>query len=208
LEERSTFTDYRSEYPVGDLTVRQYGTSLSDIRSDHVKRYQFATKYVFDEESVLDAACGTGYGSWILAQQSKNVTGMDISEHALDWARKYWSGPEYILGDVQREKLGYHDAIVSFETLEHLAHPEWALHSFREAAPLLIASVPNQERYPFDPEKFKDDPYPHLKHYTPEEFEELLDKANFSVISKFCQKDKKGEITLGTDGMFLIYVCR
>jgi hypothetical protein len=52
----------------------------------------------------------------------------------------------------------------------------------------------------FDPEKFKDDPYPHLKHYTPEEFEELLDKANFSVISKFCQKDKKGEITLGTDG--------
>jgi 2-polyprenyl-3-methyl-5-hydroxy-6-metoxy-1,4-benzoquinol methylase len=108
---------------VGDLTVRQYGTSLSDIRSDHVKRYQFATKYVFDEESVLDAACGTGYGSWILSQHSKNVTGMDISEHALDWATKYWSGPEYILGDVQREKLGYYDAIVSFETLEHLSHP-------------------------------------------------------------------------------------
>lgn len=192
---------------MGDLTVRQYGTTLDEIRPDHIRRYQFALDYIQPYDVVLDAACGTGYGSWLLSKVC-SVTGIDISDHALDWANKYWKGPRYIKADLLEAKLGTYDLITSFETLEHLPNPEKVVRKFRQCTDLLIASVPNELKYPFNPEKFKHDPYPHLRHYIPDEFEELLNEGNFEVISRFCQKDKQGEITKGTDGIFLIYVCR
>lgn len=192
---------------MGDLTVRQYGTKLEDIRADHVKRYQFALDQLYEEDQVLDAACGVGYGSWLL-QRKCDVTGIDISDHAIQFAKKYWSGPHYLKADLQETRIGQYDAIVSFETLEHLVDPETVLYKFRASTDLLIASVPNEELYPFNADKFKDDPYPHLRHYTPDEFEYLLNRANFEVVTKHCQKSKHGEVESGTDGMFLIYVCR
>lgn len=194
---------------MGDLTVRQYGKKLSDIREDHVNRYKFAIEKLYLEEKILDAACGCGYGSWMLHEDGKDVTGLDISEHALNFAKSFWSGPKYIKADVQAQTLDCYDAIISFETLEHLPHPDLALRKFRNSTSgLLLASVPNQDIYPFDSEKFKNDPYPHLRHYTPREFEDLLESADFEVLDKFCQKNKSGKVVPGTDGMFLVYVCR
>lgn len=75
-------------------------------------------------------------------------------------------------------------------------------------APLIIASVPNEERYPFSAERFAGDKYPHKRHYTPDQFHSLLNDAGFVVESRWCQKDKQGEVVKGTDGIFLIYVAR
>jgi hypothetical protein len=91
--------------------------------------------------------------------------------------------------------------LVSFETLEHLDAPETVLAI---PAPLIIASVPNEERYPFSAERFAGDRYPHKRHYTPREFQDLLEKSGYQVDEWYCQKDKLGDIHPGTDGIFLI----
>lgn len=182
--------------------TRQYGP-IEQIRRDHVRRYLLAAE-ILQKKKVLDLACGCGYGSWLLHGAGNEVTGVDIEPEAIAYARKHYQGPEYRCESAEGFK-GSFEAIVSFETLEHLDRPEVVLAI---EAPLIIASVPNEERYPFSKEKFAGDKYPHKRHYTPQEFEELLNSAGYEVTDKFCQKDKHGDIHPGSDGMFMIYAAR
>jgi 2-polyprenyl-3-methyl-5-hydroxy-6-metoxy-1,4-benzoquinol methylase len=184
---------------------RQYGKSIDQIRLDHVNRYKFASELVSGD--VLDAACGVGYGSRILHDAGCRVTGIDIDEKAIAAAKKYYPGPQYICCDVRDCFLGTFDAVVSFETLEHVEKPEVAINYFRGCAKNLVASVPNEEHYPFVAKNFKWDDYPHFRHYRPHEFEKLLTSCGWNVMSKHCQKGKHAPVVEGTDGMFIIFVC-
>ncbi len=181
--------------------TRQYGSRLSKIRLDHVARYEFAASRLKGKK-VLDLACGCGYGSWILKQAGNEVTGVDIEPEAIRYAKANYQGPSYLCQKGE-ETAGHWDALVSFETLEHLDRPEDVLSI---QAPLVIASVPNEERFQFDAKLFSGDKYPHKRHYTPSQFEKLLNDAGFKVREKFCQPTKRGEIQEGTEGLFLIYV--
>lgn len=152
---------------------------------------------------VLDLACGCGYGSWILHGAGNEVTGADIETEAIAYAKRHYQGPTYLCQAAEETK-GAYDALVTFETLEHLDDPSIVLRTVQ--APLVFASVPNEERYPFSVERFAGDDYPHKRHYTPKEFDELLEDAGFKVRERFCQPTKHGDIQEGTDGLFLIYV--
>lgn len=181
---------------------RQYGEKVENIRRDHVLRYLFAAENIPDGSRVVDIACGCGYGSWILKEAGHEVTGVDISDEAISYAQQHYKGPTYTCQKAEDVK-GEWDAIVTLETLEHIATPEVVLNL---QAPLLIASVPNEEKYRFSEKKFAADAYPHLRHYTPQEFERLLYGCGFKVMQWFCQKDNGGEIFTGTDGKFLLVV--
>ena len=185
--------------------TRQYAPTLFGIAPDHVKRYQFAASAISAGLRVLDAACGCGYGSRVLSDSRLAVAGVDINQDAIEWARKYFPGPNYILGDVTELDLDA-DVLVTFETLEHLKEPEKLLTGV--SAKGLFASVPNEEVYPFDAKKFGGDEYPHQRHYTPAQFDDLLASCGWNVKKRFCQMDKSGAITPGTDGMFLLYVAK
>ena len=183
---------------------RQYGP-IEKIKRDHVNRYLFAAERLRGKK-VLDLACGCGYGSWILHGAGNEVTGVDIEPEAIAYAQKHYQGPTYLC-QAGEETRGVFDALVTFETLEHLEAPLAVVDSV--VAPLVIASVPNEERYPFQAERFAGDKYPHKRHYTPAEFEDLLKSAGYEVTEKFCQQDKQhGDIKPGTDGRFLIYIAR
>ena len=174
----------------------------------HVKRYLFASEHSFGR--VLDAACGVGYGSALLRASCPEVVGVDKSQDAVDWAERYFPGPSYICGDIEQSPWeGRFDTVVSLETIEHIKDPEKALKAFRVAcAGIFIASVPNEEKYPFKAETFANDESPHFRHYTPVEFEGLLSSCGFTVMAKFCQVEKtRPEVVEGTDGKFLIYIC-
>ena len=54
--------------------------------ADHLKRYEFAKTYCKDK-SVLDIACGTGYGTYELAQVATKVLGVDIDQDAVKLAK-------------------------------------------------------------------------------------------------------------------------
>jgi 2-polyprenyl-3-methyl-5-hydroxy-6-metoxy-1,4-benzoquinol methylase len=182
---------------------RQQAPDLSGIHQGHLERYFFAKDRV--SGTVLDAACGCGYGSKIMHDSGSFVTGIDLEREAIDYARLNYPGPEYILADASKYS-GEYDWVVSFETIEHLKNPEDALRCFRSARRLIL-STPNQTHYPFDPSRFEGDKFPHIRHYTPEELDELLKKCGWKVLEKHCQRGKKSTVTRGTDGMFIIYVC-
>lgn len=186
---------------------RQWAREFQDITPHHLGRYLLASRYASGR--VLDAACGCGYGSKILHEETGDVVGVDIEAEAIEWARSNFPGPQYIHGDIlQAPWAGSFETVVSLETIEHLKDPRPALEGFRNCCTgSLIVSVPNQKRYPFDPGRFAKDKYPHFRHYTPEQFEELLESCGFAVMEFFCQKDKRGEIYGGADGMFLIAIC-
>jgi SAM-dependent methyltransferase len=195
-----TFQTYQS----GKKKDRQYG-KLPEIRPDHRRRYLYAANVLPPGSRVLDLACGCGYGSWILHIGGLNVKAIDVSEEAIEYAKEHYEGPQYFCGKAEDAK-GEVDALVTFETLEHLSDPAILLRNVK--AKVLIASVPNEERYPFKKEKFEGETYPHLRHYTPKEFEGLLNDSGYQVKAMLCQKDKLGYVYPGTDGMFLIAIAQ
>ena len=61
---------------------------------EHIHRYHFA-KQLVNNKVVLDAACGSGYGSALLAEEAKEVYGIDISEEAIEYARSNYEKVKY-----------------------------------------------------------------------------------------------------------------
>jgi len=192
---------------------RQTAPTLAGIDPGHLYRYIFAKSMARGD--VLDCACGVGYGAWIMASDdSCHVTAVDISQDAIDYARQHYPYPhiQWVVGDCMDKPWGEEkfDLILSLETIEHLSEPQRLLKHFYDSAKpgcKLIASTPNQEQYPFDRERYKDDEYPHQRHYTPKQFEGLLYDAGWQVIHRGTQLNKSGVVVNGSGGMFLIYTC-
>jgi 2-polyprenyl-3-methyl-5-hydroxy-6-metoxy-1,4-benzoquinol methylase len=95
----------------------------------HLERYRFASRFA-QEGSILDIACGVGYGTHLLASLAAPGTrliGVDIAADALAIARSEYAEPgiEYFQSDCMTFASDTpFDTIVSLETLEHLAEPE------------------------------------------------------------------------------------
>lgn len=119
----------------------------------HVARYHAACECVRPHDRVLDASCGLGYGSHVLARNSvaSHVLGVDIDARTIAYATDNYSDARvtFAQGDVQRLADlpdSSVDVVVSFETLEHVPDPVAALREFhRVLTPggRVIASVPN-----------------------------------------------------------------
>lgn len=101
---------------------------------DHLRRYVNSIKYA-DNKNILDVACGTGYGMFLLSSIAKKVTGIDISKEALDYASniRYFCPVEFIKLDLNKDRIsGKYDYIVSFETIEHLEKPEFFMNQIND----------------------------------------------------------------------------
>jgi hypothetical protein len=159
---------------------RQYGTTLADIRADHVGRYIWAAGMI-GGESAIDAACGCGYGAAILADaDARTVLAMDRDAEALDYAACNWRRPNiwWVQTDLERCRwLPPCDSVISFETIEHLTDPIPFLCAARDAASRLYCSVPNEAVIPKTPGRF---PH-HVRHYRPEELQQLLDDCGWKI---------------------------
>lgn len=198
-------------YDLGHGKERQIATKLRGIRADHKARYEFVGSHCGEVESVLDIACGIGYGSKILSRKLRcaEITGVDLSEFAISFAKRYYSGPniKYICDDARKHAAGREfDVIVSFETLEHIDVEDEYLSLLRglvNADGKLFISTPNQDLYPFDKTK---NPF-HVRHHTDQELVAVLRRNGWKVVSKQCQKDRiPGVVEDGSAGLFLLYV--
>lgn len=128
--------------PKGGLDVRAYVAQEHKQGIHHLGRYTWALPLVENRIRLLDIACGAGYGSKLLADAhpSLEVLGVDYDERAVEYARKHYSAPNlsYRAGNLvtwttsDGAPLGRFDAIVSFDTLEHLLHREIALIEIAE----------------------------------------------------------------------------
>jgi ubiquinone/menaquinone biosynthesis C-methylase UbiE len=167
---------------VGELpwTGERLVTGVSgDVALEHLHRYALAMELASDK-TVLDIACGEGYGSDLLAGVGRWVVGIDINPDSIRHAsRKYVrDNLEFRVGSATRLPIGPAsvDLIVSFETLEHLAEHEAMMGEIKRVlAPggILIMSTPDRRNYSDIP-KYAN-PY-HVKELYCDEFAELIDR--------------------------------
>jgi 2-polyprenyl-3-methyl-5-hydroxy-6-metoxy-1,4-benzoquinol methylase len=92
------------------------------MEAEHLARYRWAASAVRGR-TVLDVACGTGYGSAMLLQAgARSVWSVDVSAAALEFALAEYAGPRYVRADLFGLPLraASVDVVVSLETIEHV----------------------------------------------------------------------------------------
>lgn len=131
------------------------GAADHELETEHMLRYEFAGQFVSNKR-VLDAACGTGYGSAMMAKTALSVWGIDISREAVAFAEADYadSGAHFVCGSVTELPFedNAFDVVVSYETLEHIdarSQELFLAEIKRVLAPdgMLIMSTPNREVY-------------------------------------------------------------
>ncbi|MBN1526102.1 MAG: methyltransferase domain-containing protein [Candidatus Omnitrophica bacterium] len=93
----------------------------------HFGRYRFFLKHVKPRDSVLDIACGSGYGSELLASKALAVRGVDGDRKTIEYARRNHGRPNIRFDASPVESFDpkeLYSKIISVETIEHLAEPE------------------------------------------------------------------------------------
>ncbi|MBK8267447.1 MAG: class I SAM-dependent methyltransferase [Planctomycetes bacterium] len=174
---------------------RQIGSTIEEIELGHRARYYWALQRLFHDARVLDAACGNGYGSRILADGGCHVFGIDISPEAIAFARHHFAHPNisHAIAPIDDGRslahaAGKHapfDAAVSLETIEHVDDAVALLRALRELLKpggLLLCSTPNAAVVPLEQSAF------HRRHYTIEEMSGLLRDTGFMGVEWFGQE--------------------
>ena len=157
------------------------------ILSIHEARYRFAAP-LCENLVVLDMACGAGYGSAILAERARAVVGGDIDTGAVEFGRKHYSLENLRLEVMDALKIpaqaGQFQAVVSFETIEHVSDASRFLEEVARVMTddgIFIVStpaVPVTDSSPRNPH--------HVIEWAPADFRELLSQR-FSSVELFGQ---------------------
>ncbi|MBN1530843.1 MAG: class I SAM-dependent methyltransferase [Thermoleophilaceae bacterium] len=160
------------------------GSNGELVEAEHRARYWWAADYV-ESKDVLDAGCGTGFGTAMLAERHPaRLVGVDIAPDALERARRLAPNAEIARGDLR--ELPFEDSsfdiVVCFEVIEHIERADEVLDELRrvlrETGCLLISS-PNRDVYtPGNPH--------HVHEYLPDELEATL-RSRFEHVELFRQ---------------------
>ncbi|MDT8438208.1 MAG: class I SAM-dependent methyltransferase [Wenzhouxiangellaceae bacterium] len=129
---------------------------VREIFYEHWHRYAWAARRV-DGLRVLDCACGEGYGSALLARRAVRVDGVDLDAATIEHARARYRADNLAFHAASALELPFDadcfDAVVSFETLEHLAEHDRLLTEFRRVLKpggFLVLSSPDRKTYSDD----------------------------------------------------------
>lgn len=169
------------------------GKTEKRVWDDHIARYRFASKFT-KGKSVLDAACGDGYGSVYL--DANSYLGLDIDRETIIQAvskyKSYGNRVDFMNANLDNETL-YNmlfDVIVCFETIEHVTNPEFVLgnfYNYLKQDGILLISTPNYTiTKGLNPH--------HVQEWTKAGFVSLLAKAGFIVYDVLGQRPRPKSI--------------
>lgn len=161
------------------------------MRVEHCARYLWAADFLSREgcASVADLASGRGYGSAMLARAAETVVGADRDRGSVEDAERRYgrAGVTFCCRDFDHAPLRLpgapFDAVVCFETLEHVRHPRVLLAGIRDVlrdGGRLLLSVPNDRFERVDENGNNLDPF-HLHVFERGEVLGLLGDTGFRV---------------------------
>lgn len=137
----------------GERIIPPKEGEVSFLFNRHRMAYLFASRFS-QKKIVLDAGCGTGYGSHILANTEARVYGIDYSFQAIKYSTANYSheNSNFIVMDVNY--LGFRDCtfdlIVSFQVIEHMRHLDLYLNELirvlKDEGTILISTPNVQEK--------------------------------------------------------------
>ncbi len=164
---------------------------VREIWYEHWHRYVFA-RGLARGKRVLDAACGEGYGSALLADVAASVTGVDISADAIAHAKSRYgttANLQFRCDDCTQLSFAPNtfDLVVSFETLEHVEAQESLVAGFARSLSvegILVISSPDKKTYS-DERGFSNEF--HVRELYRDELLNLL-RAHFPFVRLYGQK--------------------
>lgn len=151
------------------------------MESEHRARYAWAGQLAEGRE-VLDAGCGSGYGTEILAAAgAQRVVGIDISDDAIEYARSSFAAPSIEFRQAGLHQMpfedGTFDLAACFEVIEHVDRQQHAIGELRRVLRpegILAISSPNRNVY------LAGNPH-HTHEFVPEELAQVL-ASEFSEV--------------------------
>lgn len=169
------------------------------IYAEHLTRYQAAQK-ISANKIVLDIACGSGYGTKLLAQKAKQVYGVDIDADSVAYAKQNYGAKniDYRVGDGESIPLPDDsvDLVITFETIEHVKDYKRFVKEVKrilKADGLVIVSTPNDL-------EFAEGNHFHLHEFEEQELTTML-RQEFAVIDPYYQATWK-YVALGAADIF------
>ena len=176
---------------------RQTANRLSEIRLDHLLRYQLAKDFIslnsHKINSCLDLFCGNGYGTFILSDAFPTLEfhGIDGSSDAIMCANEYYSlrNNKYETKIFPFSYSRSYEMIVCFESLEHVNDDSSLVRFINNSlvqGGYLLLSVPNESLHSLEL-----NPHPfHFRHY---KYDEILSMfgSNFKVLNWYGQNTYK-----------------
>ena len=181
----------------------------ADLWNEHISRYVFAASLsrtgAHIATRILDAGCGTGYGTSLLHRRNAaTVLGIDLSPDAITHARREYSaaGAQFAIGRCEALPVpgGSVGMITAFEVIEHLDAWREFLQESRRAltgSGLLLVSTPNRAVYAESRGDSGPNPF-HVHEFDFDEFSREL-SAVFPFVQIFGQ-NHTGTITLSALG--------
>ncbi len=175
------------------------------VKLEHLGRYLFAADYLrrHQPQRIADIACGVGYGLPELTRVCPSVVAVDYDSALLETAYQHWldndsSAHSHL--QCQHHNLESFpwpasigssalDAIISFETLEHLIEPERTLAQFAltlRSKGYLICSVPDAVHDPADEASLPVNSY-HKQFFSFTMFRQLLEINGFQIVYRLGQ---------------------
>jgi 2-polyprenyl-3-methyl-5-hydroxy-6-metoxy-1,4-benzoquinol methylase len=137
--------------------------------------------------SVIDMACGEGYGSDVLAGAAGSVVGVDANPDAYEHARLRYRRANLRFARTLIESFSEPaDAVVFLQTIEHVEEPGAALEHFRSLTGeggTVFVSTPNVLTLAPRGASRSDNPW-HVHEYRAEEFAQLC-RAVFSSVEMY-----------------------
>jgi 2-polyprenyl-3-methyl-5-hydroxy-6-metoxy-1,4-benzoquinol methylase len=176
----------------GERVIPELMKPTNSMLLEHTSRYYFSTPYV--KGRVLDIACGSGYGTHMIAKACKHqieeIVGVDLDPDVIEYAKGMYYHPLSTfkamdaLDPLLIEKLGTFDTILSFETIEHVAADFLFMKNLydmlRPGGTLVLSTPFGQGRG-----KPCGSPF-HIHQYTKEEFIDLFQA--FSEVEVYYQR--------------------
>jgi ubiquinone/menaquinone biosynthesis C-methylase UbiE len=96
---------------------------LNQTTVEHLHRYGIAMQFAAGK-TVLDIACGEGYGSKLLSSKALRVTGVDIDFETIANAKQKYISPNLTFTQGSADKIPVEDAsidvVISFETIDYI----------------------------------------------------------------------------------------